>query len=152
MRRMKYRALVAAYGGTPDVPNSTAGTYVNAMLVAIRMATDLKIYFRAKRFASGPENAGGPQLALGTGRFLVLKLGSAPFVIVPLICSEFIWPELWTKLKEDAPGLAIDLIPVLQRNWDIERRYTGPVMHTAYQNNAQTRFVLANQALRWISR
>jgi hypothetical protein len=143
----EYRALVARHGGTPDVPESVAGSYVNAMLVAVRTSTDLKVHFRAKRFASGPENAGGPQLALSTGKFLVLKLGSAPFVIVPLICSEFVWPELWTKLKEDAPGLAVDLIPVLQRNRDVERRYTGPVMHTAYQNNVQTRFVLANQAL-----
>jgi hypothetical protein len=143
----EYRALVATHGGTPDLPEGGAGTYVNAMLVAIRTATNLKIYLRAKRFASGPENRGGPQLALGAGPFLVLKLGSAPFVIVPLICSEFTWPELWTKLKEDAAGLPIDLIPVLQRNQDIERRYTGPVMHAAYQNNLQTRFVLANQAL-----
>ncbi len=143
----EYRALVAQHVGTPDVPEGAAGTYVNAMLVAIRTATHLNVYFRAKRFASGPENAGGPQLALGTGRFLVLKLGSAPFVIVPLICSEFTWPELWTRLAEDAPGLAIDLVPVVQRNQDFERRYTGPVMHTAYQNNLQTRFVLVNQAL-----
>lgn len=135
------------YGGTPDVPQSSAGTYVNPMLVVLRTPTDVKVYFRAKRYPSGPENAGEPQLARGSGKFLVLKLGSAPFVIVPLICSEFIWPELWTKLEEDAPGLSIDLMPVLQRNLDVERRYTGPVMHNAYQNNLQMRFVLANQAI-----
>lgn len=86
-------------------------------------------------------------MALGTGKFLVLKLGSSPFVIVPLICSELIWPQLWTKLQEDAPGHRIDLIVVLQRNKDKARNHTGPVLHTAYQNNQQTRFILANQAL-----
>ena len=143
----EYRALVDQHGGVPDVPDAAPGTYVNVMLVAVRTAADVKIFFRAKRFASGPENAGGPQLALGTGEFLVLKLGSAPFVIVPLICSELIWPELWIKLASDVPGLAIDLMPVLQRNQDIDRRHLGPVIHTAYQNNVQTRFVLVNQAL-----
>lgn len=142
-----YRALVVQYGGTPDVPESAPGTYVNPMVVVVRTATGLKVNFRAKRFASGPENAGGPQLALGANEFLVLKLGSLPFVIVPLICSELIWPELWTKLAAEAPGLAIDLMPVLQRNQDIERRHLTPVIHNAYQRNAQTRFVLANQAL-----
>lgn len=144
---LEYRTLVSNHDGNPDILESSSGTYVNAMIVVVRTLKNVKTYFRAKRFASGPENAGGPQLALGNGKFLVLKLGAAPFVIVPLICSEFVWPELWTKLKEDAPGFAVDLMPVLQRNRDIERRYTGPVIHTAYQNNLQTRFVLANQAL-----
>jgi hypothetical protein len=143
----QYRTLVAQHGGAADVPDGAAGTYVNAILVALRTATQLRVFFRAKRFASGPENAGGPQLALGTGEFLVLKLGAAPFVIVPLICSEFTWPQLWATVNAEAPGLAIDLMPVVQRNQDVERRYTGPVMHIAYQNNLQTRFVLANQAL-----
>jgi hypothetical protein len=142
-----YRALVGMYDAPLDVAEGTPGTYVNAMLVVVRTSTDLKVYLRAKRFASGPENAGGPQLALGTGEFLVLKLGSSPFVIVPLICSEFIWPQLWAKLHEEVPGHNIDLIPVLQRNKDKARNHTGPMMHTAYQNNQQTRFILANQAL-----
>jgi hypothetical protein len=142
-----YRALIGKYGATLDVAEGTPGTYVNAMLVVLKTSTDMKVYLRAKRFASGPENAGGPQLALGTGKFLVLKLGSSPFVIVPLICSEFIWPQLWAKLHEEAPGHSIDLIPVLQRNKDKARNHTGPMMHTAYQNNQQTRFILANQAL-----
>lgn len=143
----EYRALVAQYGGTPDVPDDAAGTYVNAMLVALRTATDLKVFFRAKRFASGPENAGGPQLALGLGEFLVLKLGSAPFAVVPLICSELVWPDLWNTLADETAGLQIDVMPVLQRNHDTERRHWGPVVHTAYQRNAQTRFVLVNQGL-----
>jgi hypothetical protein len=142
----QYRELVVEHGGTSDVAEATSGTYVNAMMVAVRTATNLRVYFRAKRFASGAENRGGPELARSTGQFLVLRLGSTPFVIVPLICAEFTWPDLPTKLQEDAAGLAIDLIPVLQRNWDMNRRYTGPVMHTAYQNNLQTRFVFANQA------
>jgi hypothetical protein len=142
-----YRELVAKYGAPLDVAEGTPGTYVNAMLVVVKTSTHVKVYLRAKRFASGPENAGGPQLALGTGQFLVLKLGSSPFVIVPLICSEFIWPQLWAKLQEEVLGLSIDLIAVLQRNKDKARHHTGPVMHTAYQNNQQTRFILANQAL-----
>ena len=146
-----YRALVAQHGGTSDVPNDAPGTYINSMLVAVKTATDLKIFFRAKRFASGPENAGGPQMVLGTGEFLVLKLGSAPFVVVPLICSEFIWPELWTKLEDETDGLEIDLMPVLQRNRDVDRRHWGPVVHMAYQRNVQTRFVLANQGLSGLS-
>ncbi len=100
----EYRALVAQHGGVSDVPYAAPGTYVNFMLVAVRTATNLKIFFRAKRYASGPENSGGPQLALGTGEFLVLKLGSAPFVIVPLICSELIWPELWVKARVERVG------------------------------------------------
>jgi len=143
----EYRALVGTYGAVADVAEGTPGTYVNAMLVVVKTSTDVKVCLRAKRFASGPENAGGPQLALGSGEFLVLKLGSSPFVIVPLICSEFIWPQLWAKLHEEVPGHSIDLIPVLQRNKDKARNHTGPVMHTAYQNNKQTRFILANQAL-----
>jgi hypothetical protein len=39
------------------------------------------------------------------------------------------------------------LMPVLQRNDDVGRRHLGPVIHTAYQRNVQTRFVLANQGL-----
>ena len=142
-----YRALVVKYGALLDVAEGTPGTYVNAMLVVVKASTHVKVYLRAKRFASGPENAGGPQLAVGTGQFLVLRLGSSPFVILPLICSEFIWPQLWVKLQEEVPGYSIDLIAVLQRNKDKARHHTGPVMHTAYQNNRQTRFILANQAL-----
>jgi hypothetical protein len=142
-----YRSVVLKHGGTPDAPDSAPGTYVNAMVVAVKTSTGVRVYFRAKRFASGPENAGGPQLVLGTGEFLVLKLGSVPFVIVPLICSELIWPELWSTLDIETHGLTIDLMPVLQRNKDVERRHLNPVIHTAYQRNLQTRFVLANQAL-----
>jgi len=142
-----YRALVTQYGGTPDVPDGAAGTYVNSLIVIHRTTTDLRVYWRAKRFASGPENAGAPQIALGESEFLVLRVGTTPFVIVPLICSEFVWPELWTRLQNEAPGLEIDVIPVLQRNHDIERRHLGPVIHTAYQRNLQTRFVFANQGL-----
>jgi hypothetical protein len=142
-----YRALVIKHGGTPDLPDIVSGTYVNAMIVAVRASSQLRVYFRAKRYASGPENAGGPQVALGNGEFLVLKLGSAPFVIVPLICSELVWPDLLSRLASELDGLAIDLIPVLQRNKDIERRHLSPVIHTAYQRNLQARFVLANQAL-----
>ena len=111
-----YRELVAKYGVPLDVAEGTPGTFVNAMLVVVKTSTDVKIYLRAKRFASALENAGGPQLALGAGQFLVLKFGSSPFVIVPLICSEFTWPELWAKLQEEVPGHNIDLIAVLQRN------------------------------------
>jgi hypothetical protein len=143
----EYRELVNHHGGTPDVPDGAPGTYVNSILVAIKTAAGLKAHFRAKRFASGPENRGGPQLAIGNGEFLVLKIGSVPFVIVPLICSELTWPELWATLEHEAPHVNVDLIPVLQRNDDPQRRYTGPVMHTAYQNNSRARFVLANQAL-----
>jgi predicted amidohydrolase len=143
----EYRALVARYGGIPDIPENAPGTYVNAMLVVVRTSTDLKVFFRAKRFASGPENAGGPQLVLGASEFLVLKLGPAPFVVVPVICSEFVWPELWDRLAAESAGLQIDLVPVLQRNHDIDRRHWGPVIHTAYQRNLQMRFVLANQGL-----
>jgi hypothetical protein len=143
----EYRALVAQHGGTSDVPANAPGTYVNAMLVALRTATGLKVFFRAKRFASGPENAGAPQLALGAGEFLVLKLGSAPFVVVPLICSEFVWPDLWNTLATETAYHQVDLIPVLQRNHDVERRHLGPVIHTAYQRNSQARFVFANQGL-----
>jgi len=147
IRPVDYRALVAQHGGTPDIPNDGPGTYVNAMLVVMKTAADLKVFFRAKRFPSGLENAGGPQMVLGTGDFLVLKLGSAPFAVVPIICSEFVWPELWDKLADEIPGLEIDLMPVLQRNDDVERRHLGPVIHTAYQRNMQTRFVLANQGI-----
>lgn len=143
----EYRALVLQHGGEPDIAQDTPGTYVNGMLMVLRTATEVRVYFRAKRFASGPENAGGPELSRGTGEFLVLRLGSAPFVIVPLVCSEFVWPELWARIGAEAPGLAIDLMPVLQRNQDLERRHLGPVIHTAYQSNVQTRFVLANQAV-----
>jgi hypothetical protein len=142
-----YRELVTQHGGTPDVPVSAQGTYVNAMIAVVRTATGLNVHFRGKRYGSGPENAGGPQLALSNGPFLILKLGSAPFVIVPLICSEFTWPDFWNKLNDEAPGLAVHVIPVLQRNDDVRQRYTGPAMHTAYQKNLQTRFVLVNQAL-----
>ena len=45
------------------------------------------------------------------------------------------------------PQQSPEALPVVQRNQDVERRHVGPVIHTAYQNNLQTRFVLANQAL-----
>ena len=116
------------------------------MIVAVRSSSQLRVYFRAKRYSSGPENAGGPSIVLGNGEFLVLKLGSMPFVIVPLICSEFVWPDLMNRLAAEIDGLAIDLIPVIQRNKDINRTHLTPVIHLAYQS-LRTRFVLANQAL-----
>jgi hypothetical protein len=142
-----YRILVTEFGDTPDIAASSPGTFVNAMLIAVKTATSFDVKFRAKRYPSGAENKGGPELALGSGEFVVLRLGSAPFTIVPVICSELIWPELWEVLAAEVNGFSIDLIPVLQRNCDIERRHLDPVIYRAYQNNRRTRFVLANQAL-----
>lgn len=141
-----YRALAGRFEVAPDITQDAAGTYVNSMVVVVRMHNALKVYLRAKRFASGPENAGGPQMVQGAGGFIVLRLGPTPFVVVPLICSEFIWPDLWARLNDETPG-PIDLMPVLQRSRDMDRRHLGPVIHNAYQRNLQTRFVLANQAL-----
>jgi hypothetical protein len=143
----EYRSLATQYGSPLDVPVGTPGTYVNAMIVVARTLSGVKVYWRAKRIPSGPENSGGPQMANGAGPFISLKLGPTPFVIVPLVCSELVWPELWAKVSQEVPNVPIDLMPVLQRNDDVERRHIGPVVHSAYQNNGQMRFVLANQAL-----
>ena len=141
----EYRSLATRHGSPIDLPSTAAGTYVNAMVVMSRTASGVRVTFRAKRFASGPENAGGPQMVVGDGPFLVLRLGSAPFVVVPLLCSEFVWPALRARLESEVGGLQIDLVPVLQRNDDPERRYLGPAIHSAYQNNGQMRFVFVNQ-------
>jgi hypothetical protein len=143
----EYRTLVEEQNGILDIDNGGSGTYVNSMIVVVRTSTTHTVHFRAKRFASGAENAGGPQLACGQGPFLVLKLGQAPFVLVPLICAEFVWPELSKKLTNETPK-EIDVVTVLQRNNDIGRRYLGPVIHSAYQQNQHTQFVLVNQSLR----
>jgi hypothetical protein len=145
----EYRTLVDEHRATLDIDHTCPGTYVNPMIVVVKTATTHAVHFRAKRFASGEENAGGPQLACGQGPFLILKLGQVPFVLVPLICAEFVWPGLANKLAEEAAG-EIDVVAVLQRNNDIDRRYLGPVVHNAYQQNQQTlqtRFILVNQGL-----
>ena len=141
-----YRAMAAGFGLTADIGLNASGTYVNAMVVVLHGHGKTQVFLRAKRFASGAENAGAAQMVLGDSEFLVLELGPKPFVIVPLICAEFTWPDLWTRLKAEVAA-DIDVIPVLQRNNDVQRRYVGPAIHTAYQKNVQTRFVLANQAL-----
>jgi hypothetical protein len=87
-----------------------------------------------------------PHLHIRRNEFLVLKLGTAPFVVVPLICSELIWPQLWDVLEGQTEISDIDVVPVLQHNNDLGR-YWDPVIHNAYQRNLQSRFVLANQGL-----
>jgi len=141
-----YKTLVDEQHAILDIDHGGPGTYVNPMIIVVKTSTSHRVHLRAKRFASGAENAGGPQLACGQGPFLVLKLGEVPFVLVPLICAEFVWPDLSRRLAAEAPG-DIDVVTVLQRNKDIDRRYLGPVVHSAYQQNQHARFILVNQSL-----
>lgn len=142
-----YRDLVQRHGGAPDIPPKGHGTYVNAMMIVSHTPEGDTVSFRAKRFASGPENALGPQMTDGAGPFLILRLGSLPFTVLPLICSEFVWPIVWDTLTTEAPKLDIDVIPVLQRNHDPSRKHLSPILYGHYQKGAQTRFVMVNHSL-----
>ena len=44
----QYRALVVQHGGTPDIHDGAAGTYVNAVLVAVRTATQPQTRFSSR--------------------------------------------------------------------------------------------------------
>lgn len=152
LTRQEYASLL---DGTDDretqpLAATATGDYVNALLMVIKTPTRFLARLRAKRVGSRVENVDGPPMAAGAGPFATLRLGTTPMIIVPLICSEFVWPEqLWTLLTSEVDG-NIDIIPVLQRNNDVHGRYIGPQLHHAYNRDAKTsnaRFVLANQAL-----
>jgi hypothetical protein len=149
LTRQEYESLIAGVNGQTQalLPNAP-GNYVNAILIVVKTAHSCRVYMRAKRIPSGPENQ-GPPMARGAGPFASIRLGQTPLAIVPLVCSEFVWPEeVWANLDKEIPG-NIDLIPVLQHNLDVESKHTGPQLHHAYTRvqTKQTRFVFVNQAI-----
>lgn len=152
LTRQEYGSLLDGIDDreTQPLAATAAGDYVNALLIAIKTPTRFLVRLRAKRVPSRVENREGPPMAVGAGPFTTVRLGTAPIVVVPLVCSEFVWPEqLWTLLANEVAG-NIDIIPVLQRNNDAEGRHVGPQLHHAYTQEAKTanaRFVLANQAI-----
>jgi hypothetical protein len=147
--RQEYESLLAGVNGeTQPLVANAPDNYVNSLLIILKTAESCRVFLRAKRISSGPENK-GPQMALGAGPFARIRLGTTPLVLVPLVCSEFVWPEkLWDHLDSDVPG-NIDLMPVLQHNLDVNADHTGPQLYRGYtrERTKHTRFVFVNQAL-----
>jgi hypothetical protein len=148
--QQQYKTLLDGVNGQWQAfSKDETGDYVNSLLMIVKTATKFVVQLRAKRVSSRPENVHGLPMAKGAGPFVTIRLGMKPVTIVPLICSEFVWPEeLWGHLEKEVHN-NIDLVPVLQRNNDIDSRHTGPQLHRAYTSGGgtkDTRFIFANQA------
>jgi hypothetical protein len=151
MTREEYESLLKGVEGgeTQALIENAPGNYVNSFLLIVKTPSLSVVHLRAKRVPSRPERLEGPPMARGAGPFTTIRLGKAPITIVPLLCSEFVWPELWTRLDSEVHG-NIDLIPVLQHNDDVDARHTGAQLHHGYTrggSTADTRFVFVNQAI-----
>jgi hypothetical protein len=150
LTREHYETLLLEAGGQAQPLTAGTGGYINALLIAVRTPTRFISAIRAKRIPARAESEDGPPMTLGAGPFTRLELGAQPLTIVPLICSEFVWPEeLWRLLDAEVPR-NIDVIPVLQHNADIQARHTGPQLHQAYSRGDRTgraRFIFINQAI-----
>lgn len=148
LTRQQYASLLDGVGESQPL-NDGPGAYVNSALILIKTPDRFIATVRAKRVASLAENRAAPMVT-GTGPFVTIRLGNEPLIIVPLICSEFVWPEgLWQALAAEIP-YAIDVVPVIQQNKDTEARHTGPQLHYAYTHGGQTdriRFLFVNQAI-----
>jgi hypothetical protein len=150
LTQQEYASILNGVGESQGlIPGGAAG-YVNSLLILVKTPTRFVAHARAKRVASRAENLEGPPMALGDAPFAVLRLAATPLTVVPLICAEFVWPEhLWERL-DDEVAWNIDVVPVLQRNEDLDGRHIGPQLHRAYTQGgktAHTRFVFVNQAI-----
>lgn len=151
LTREEYESLLEGVEGgeTQPLAENAPGNYVNSLLLIVKTPSLSVVRLRAKRVPSRPEHLDGPPMAKGAGPFSTIRLGNAPVTVVPLVCSEFVWPELWTHLDSEVPG-NIDLIPVLQHNDDAGARHTGPQLHQGYTrggSTTHTRFIFVNQAI-----
>jgi hypothetical protein len=154
MTREMYESITREFNGNcQPLTDESLGNYINALLIVIRTPSTLIVEMRAKRVPSRWESQAGPPMAIGTGPFTIIQLGAAPLTILPLICSEFVWPEkLWKLLAEEIPIHVqnIDLIPVLQHSNDSDGTHMSPLLHTGYAQGRPTkatRYIFANQAL-----
>jgi len=150
LTRLEYESIAGTNGTSQPLTDGTTDGYVNPMLIVVKTATRFVVRVRAKRVPSRAENQHGPPMATGAGPFTILTLGPTPFIIVPLICAEFVWPEgLWARLEAEV-ATNIDIVPVLQRNDDLDARHTSPALNRAYTQGGKTaraRFVFINQAV-----
>jgi hypothetical protein len=154
LTRQLYESIATAFHGEcQPLTEEAAGNYINALLIVIRTPTVFKVELRAKRVPSRWESHDGPPMVTGHGPFTFIQLGTPPLTILPLICSEFVWPQkLWHLVSEEIPsGLqSIDLIPVLQHSDESNAYHMIPMLHTAYTQGSPTqytRYIFANQAL-----
>lgn len=147
--RDEYESLLTAFDGeTQALATSATDNYVNSLLIVLKTPNTCRVFQRAKRVPSKAETD-GPPMARGAGPFIRISLGTKPLIAVPLVCSEFVWPEeMWNCLDAEVPE-DIDLIPVLQQNLDAEAKHTSPILHTAYTRSRtkHTRFLFVNQAI-----
>ncbi|MGP1680449.1 MAG: hypothetical protein ACTS6J_25255 [Burkholderiales bacterium] len=148
LTRQQYTTLLGGVGQSQPLHDGP-DAYVNSALILIKTPERFIATVRAKCVASRAENEAAP-MATGSGPFVTIRLGNPALTVVPLICSEFVWPEgLWQKLTAEVPN-PIDIVPVIQQSKDTEAQHTGPQLHYAYTHGAHTdriRFLFVNQAM-----
>ncbi len=154
LTRTMYESMENEFGANCQTLSADAtDNYINALLIIIRTPSSFVVAVRAKRVPSRWESLHGPPMATGSGPFVIIQLGSKPLTVLPLICSEFVWPQrLWELFSEEIPQEIqnVDLIPVLQHNSDVSATHTGQELHRSYTGGNptnNTRYIFANQAL-----
>lgn len=146
MHPATYQVMKHQIGEDLDI-DPAVGTYVNALLTAVRANGATVVSLRAKRHAAAAENA-LVNPCLGTSPYRTIALGPQPIRLLPLICAEFS-STLWHTIRQDIGDSPIDLVTVIQMNNDPEQAYPSVALTDAFALGVpfgSARFLLANNA------